>query len=153
MTITEEHIKASLISAVEDKLRRRIQERVNQHQAEIETLNRTKHELLEGRAKINDIISKLEREEVRPRLVCSVAIAIWHFIHNFFYAFQNDLKANIAILEEKEESLKKSLETLEKVDEIDVDEAVTTTAPLYKQYVQASTTFVSSLSLSLFTKH
>lgn len=66
MTITEEHIKASLISAVEDKLRRRIQERVNQHQAEIETLNRTKHELLEGRAKINDIISKLEREEVCP---------------------------------------------------------------------------------------
>lgn len=46
------------------------------------------------------------------------------------------MKANIAILEEKEDSLKKSLETLEKVDEIDVDEAVTTTAPLYKQYVQ-----------------
>lgn len=64
MTITEEHIKASLISAVEDKLRRRIQERVNQHQAEMDTLNRTKHELNEGRAKINEIISKLEREEV-----------------------------------------------------------------------------------------
>lgn len=64
MTITEEHIKASLLSAVEDKLRRRIQERVNQHQAEMETLNRTAHELMEGRAKINDIISKLEREEV-----------------------------------------------------------------------------------------
>lgn len=65
MTITEEHIKASLISAVEDKLRRRIQERVNQYQAEMETLTRTKHELNEGRAKINDIISKLEREEVK----------------------------------------------------------------------------------------
>lgn len=58
----------------------------------------------------------------------------WKFIHCVFcYVFQNDLKANIAILEEKEDSLKKSLETLEKVDEIDVDEAVTTTAPLYKQ--------------------
>lgn len=64
MTITEEHIKASLLSAVEDKLRRRIQERVNQHQAEMETLNRTAHELMEGRAKINEIISRLEREEV-----------------------------------------------------------------------------------------
>lgn len=64
MTITEEHIKASLISAVEDKLRRRIQERVNQYQAEMDTLNRTKHELNEGRQKINSIISKLEREEV-----------------------------------------------------------------------------------------
>lgn len=108
MTITEEHIKASLISAVEDKLRRRIQERVNQYQAEMDTLNRTTHELKEGRNKINEITSKLEREE-------------------------NDLKANIAILQDKEKSLEKSLETLEKVDEIDVDEAVTTTAPLYRQ--------------------
>lgn len=64
-TITEEHIKASLISAVEDKLRRRIHERVNQCQAEIQTLNRTKQELNEGRAKVNEIISKLEREEVK----------------------------------------------------------------------------------------
>lgn len=63
-TITEEHIKASLVSAVEDKFRRRIQERVNQYQAEMETLNRTKQELLDGRNKINDIVSKLEREEV-----------------------------------------------------------------------------------------
>lgn len=70
MTITEEHIKASLISAVEDKLRRRIQERVNQHQAEMDTLNRTKHELNEGRAKINDIITKLEREEVCYSMNC-----------------------------------------------------------------------------------
>lgn len=64
MTITDEHIKASLISAVEDKLRRRIQERCNQHQAEMDTLNRTKHELLEGRAKINEIVMRLEKEEV-----------------------------------------------------------------------------------------
>lgn len=45
------------------------------------------------------------------------------------------MKGKITILQEKEESLKKTLETLEKVDEIDVDEAVTTTAPLYRQYV------------------
>lgn len=49
--------------------------------------------------------------------------------------FQTDLKSKISILQEKEESLKKTLDTLEKVDEIDVDEAVTTTAPLYRQYV------------------
>lgn len=71
-----------------------------------------------------------------------------------FYSlhFQNDLKANITILEEKEESLKKSLETLEKFDEIDVDEAVTTTAPLYKQYDHkfvAFVFFVTRLSISL----
>lgn len=126
MTITEEHIKASLISAVEDKLRRRIQERVNQYQAEMETLNRTKHELKEGRNKINDIVTKLEREE-------------------------NDLKANISILQDKEKSLEKSLETLEKVDKIDVDEAVTTTAPLYRQYVTLS--FFWQIDVLLFIFH
>lgn len=52
-----------------------------------------------------------------------------------FSSAQNELKQNIAILEEKDKALEKSLETLEKVDTIDVDEAVTTTAPLYRQYV------------------
>lgn len=63
-TITEEHIKASLISAVEDKLRRRLQEKVNQYQAEIDTLNRTKMELVEGSAKIDSIIARLKKDEV-----------------------------------------------------------------------------------------
>lgn len=111
-TITEEHIKASLISAVEDKLRRRIQEHVNQCQAEIDTLNRTKQELTEGRSKIDSIISRLEREEV-------------------------ELKKNIAVLKDKEQELEKSLESLEKTDGIDVDEAVVTTAPLYRQLLNA----------------
>ncbi|KAH8395013.1 hypothetical protein KR215_004396 [Drosophila sulfurigaster] len=111
-TITEEHIKASLISAVEDKLRRRIQEKVNQYQAEIETLNRTKQELVEGSAKIDGIVSRLEREQI-------------------------DLQKNISVLRDKEEELKKNLETLENAEAIDPDEAVTTTAPLYKQLLNA----------------
>ncbi|EDV97012.1 tumor susceptibility gene 101 protein [Drosophila grimshawi] len=111
-TITEEHIKASLISAVEDKLRRRIQEKVNQYQAEIETLNRTKQELMEGSAKIDAIVSRLERDEV-------------------------DLQKNINILKDKEQELKTSLETLESAESIDPDEAVTTTAPLYRQLLNA----------------
>ncbi|XP_017043483.1 tumor susceptibility gene 101 protein [Drosophila ficusphila] len=111
-TITEEHIKASLISAVEDKLRRRIQEKVNQYQAEIETLNRTKQELVEGSTKIDAIISRLEREQV-------------------------DLQKNISVLKDKEQELEKSLETLESAEAIDPDEAVTTTAPLYRQLLNA----------------
>lgn len=107
-TITEEHIKASLISAVEDKMRRRIQEKVNQCQAEIQTLKRTKQELLEGQSKLGEIVRKLEHDET-------------------------ELKRNIQLLRDKDEELMKSLETLEKSDQIDVDEAVTTTAPLYKQ--------------------
>jgi ESCRT-I complex subunit TSG101 len=107
-TITEEHIKASLISAVEDKMRRRIQEKVNQCQAEIQTLRRTKQELMEGQSKLGDIVKKLERDET-------------------------ELKKNIQLLKDKDAELTKSLETLEQNDQIDVDEAVTTTAPLYKQ--------------------
>jgi ESCRT-I complex subunit TSG101 len=111
-TITEQHIKASLISAVQDKLRRRINERVNQCQAEIETLNRTKMELSQGRAKIQMNISKLEQEE-------------------------SELKANITVLQDKQQSLQKSLESIDQSNGIDVDEAVTTTAPLYKQLLNA----------------
>lgn len=107
-TITEEHIKASLISAVEDKMRRRVQEKVNQCQAEIQTLKRTKQELMEGQSKLSEILKKLERDE-------------------------NELKKSIQLLSDKDAELIKSLETLEQNDQIDVDEAVTTTAPLYKQ--------------------
>lgn len=111
-TITEEHIKASLVSAVEDKLKRRIQEKVNQCQAEIQTLKRTQQELNEGQSKINDIIGRLERDE-------------------------QELTKSIAVLKDKDQELERALESLEKVDGIDVDEAVTTTAPLYKQLLNA----------------
>jgi ESCRT-I complex subunit TSG101 len=107
-TIGEEHIKASLISAIEDKMRRRIQEKVNQCQAEIQTLKRTKQELTDGQTKLTELISKLERDEF-------------------------ELKKNIQLLKDKDTELTKSLDTLEENDQIDVDEAVTTTAPLYKQ--------------------
>lgn len=111
-TITEEHIKASLVSAVEDKLKRRVQEKVNQCQAEIQTLKRTQQELNEGQSKINDIIARLERDE-------------------------QELTKSIAVLKDKDQELDRALESLEKVDGIDVDEAVTTTAPLYKQLLNA----------------
>jgi len=91
-------------------MRRRIQEKVNQSQAEIQTLKRTKQELLEGQTKLGEIMKKLERDEV-------------------------DLNKNIQLLRDKEVELTKSLEALEQNDQIDVDEAVTTTAPLYKQLV------------------
>ncbi|XP_055624273.1 tumor susceptibility gene 101 protein isoform X2 [Toxorhynchites rutilus septentrionalis] len=111
-TITEEHIKASLVSAVEDKLKRRIQEKVNQCQAEIQTLKRTAQELNEGQTKINDILSRLERDE-------------------------QEMTKSISVLQDKEQELDRALEALEQADEIDVDEAVITTAPLYKQLLNA----------------
>lgn len=63
-------------------MRRRLQERVNQHQAEMETLNRTKHELLEGKTKINDIINKLEKEEV-CRIIYNARLFLSEEINRF----------------------------------------------------------------------
>lgn len=111
-TITEEHIKASLVSAVEDKLKRRVQEKVNQCQAEIQTLKRTQQELNEGQSKIKDILARLERDEV-------------------------ELSKSIVVLKDKEQELDRALQELEKAEGIDVDEAVITTAPLYKQLLNA----------------
>uniref|UniRef100_A0A2M4AGB9 Putative vacuolar sorting protein/ubiquitin receptor vps23 n=1 Tax=Anopheles triannulatus TaxID=58253 RepID=A0A2M4AGB9_9DIPT len=111
-TITEEHIRASLISAVEDKLKRRVHEKVNQCQAEIQTLKRTQMELNEGQSKIQDIMTRLQRDE-------------------------QELTKSITVLKDKEKELERALESIEQVDTIDVDEAVTTTAPLYKQLLNA----------------
>lgn len=63
-TITDEHIRASLMSAIEDKLKRRMKEQFSQHQAELETLRRTHQELVQGKTKLDDIIARMEREQV-----------------------------------------------------------------------------------------
>ncbi|XP_012273836.1 tumor susceptibility gene 101 protein isoform X2 [Orussus abietinus] len=107
-TITEEHIRASLLSALEDKLRRRLREQFSQLQAELETLRRTQQELTNGSAQLEDIFNKLRKEK-------------------------SELEKNINILQDKEAELQKEISKLSDNQSIDVDEAVTTIAPLYKQ--------------------
>lgn len=111
-TITEEHIKASLLSAVMDKMRRRLNEQSQQSQAELETLRRTQQELGEGKTRLDDILSRLERE-------------------------RSELDKNVVILQEKEKELQSAVERLAEQEGIDVDEAVVTTAPLYSQLLNA----------------
>lgn len=111
-TITEEHIKASLLSAVEDKLKRRLKEQSQQSQAELETLRRTEQELREGKSRLEDILTRLQRERV-------------------------ELDKNVAILQEKEKELQSAVERLSEQETVDVDEAVVTTAPLYSQLMNA----------------
>jgi ESCRT-I complex subunit TSG101 len=50
---------------VEDKLRRRLGEQFSQTQAELETLGRTQQELTQGKNKLDDILARLEKEQVR----------------------------------------------------------------------------------------
>lgn len=111
-TITEEHIRASLLSAVEDKLRRRMKEQFSQLQAELETLRRTQQELKSGSSHLTDLFDKLKREK-------------------------HELEKNVSILQDKESELEKEIAKLSDNQSIDVDEAVTTIAPLYKQMLNA----------------
>ncbi|XP_035735641.1 tumor susceptibility gene 101 protein-like [Vespa mandarinia] len=111
-TITEEHIRASLVSAVEDKLRRRLREQFSQLQAELETLRRTQQELNSGSAYLSELFDKLNKEKA-------------------------ELEKNTIILQDKEAELEKEIAKLSDNQSIDVDEAVTTIAPLYKQMLNA----------------
>lgn len=132
-TITDEHIRASLMSAIEDKLKRRMKDQFSQHQAELETLRRTHQELVQGKSKLDDILSRLDRDQVSFTQDLKLKFDLC-FLCDIL--FQNELDKNIKILQDKEQELDKSIARLANEESIDVDNAVTTTAPLYKQYVQ-----------------
>lgn len=63
-TIKDEHIRESLLTAIEEKLMRRMKEQFQQNQAELDTLKRTQDELKQGSSKLNSILSRLEKEKV-----------------------------------------------------------------------------------------
>ncbi|KAK3932066.1 Tumor susceptibility gene 101 protein [Frankliniella fusca] len=110
-TITEEHIRASLLSAVEDKMRRSLREQSSRARDELDILRQTESELRAGKNRLDQILIRLSKE-------------------------QEELDKNISMLKDKEEELSKATERLSD-QEVDVDEAVTTTAPLYKQILNS----------------
>lgn len=61
-TVTPDHIKASLISAIEEEVRSKTSESISQKQAEIEVLQNTAVELEKGREKLNDLLSRMETD-------------------------------------------------------------------------------------------
>ncbi|KAK8752863.1 hypothetical protein OTU49_007993 [Cherax quadricarinatus] len=112
-TITEEHIRASLISAVSDRVRAKLRDSYGGAQAEVSVLRQQQADLNEGKTKVEGLISKLEQE-------------------------QAELDKNVRVLREREAEIKSVLSRLSSAtDPLDVDEAVTTTAPLYKQLLNA----------------
>lgn len=111
-TISEEHIHASLLSAVEDKLKKRLREVLSQTHAEMEVLKKTQDDLNKGKVRLVELVKKLRTE-------------------------QADLEKNICILQEKNQEMKEVNAKMENDQAIDIDEAVVTTAPLYKQLLNA----------------
>lgn len=111
-TITQEHIRASLLTAVEEKVKARLKEALSGAQAEMDVLKRTHDELTQGKTKLDDMINRMDRE-------------------------QAELEGNLQNLRERNEELKELIRKVENQGSINVDEAVVTTAPLYKQLVNA----------------
>ncbi|UYV76413.1 TSG101 [Cordylochernes scorpioides] len=111
-TISEEHIHASLLSAVEDKMKKRLREVLSQAQAEMEVLKKTHDDLNTGKNKLDSILVSLQGE-------------------------QTAMEKNLAIMKEKNQEMKDLISKLEGEEAMDLDEAVVTTAPLYKQLLNA----------------
>lgn len=111
-TITEEHIKASLLSAVEDKMKMRLRETFAQAQAEMDVLYKTQADLMKGKEKLEQMIQDLEKEK-------------------------SDIDSNTQLLKQKDAEVTESLARMEKVDQLKIDDAVVTTAPLYRQLLRA----------------
>lgn len=111
-TVTEEHIKVSLLSAVEETLKRRLKETFAQAQAEMDTLYKTQNDLQKGRECLERMVKSLEQEK-------------------------DEVEKNISILKEKNAELKEALNRMENQGELKIDDAVVTTAPLYRQLLNA----------------
>lgn len=71
-TISEDTIRASLISAVSDKLRWRMKEEMDRAQAELNALKRTEEDLKKGHQKLEEMVTRLDQEVVSERSHCSL---------------------------------------------------------------------------------
>nr|XP_056707609.1 tumor susceptibility gene 101 protein isoform X3 [Euleptes europaea] len=108
-TIGEDTIRASLISAVSDKLRWRMKEEMDRAQAELNALKRTEEDLKKGHQKLEEMVTRLDQEV-------------------------SEVDKNIDLLKKKDEELSSALEKMESQSENnDIDEVIVPTAPLYKQ--------------------
>ncbi|KAI1232564.1 hypothetical protein IHE44_0006392 [Lamprotornis superbus] len=108
-TISEDTIRASLISAVSDKLRWRMKEEMDRAQAELNALKRTEEDLKKGHQKLEEMVTRLDQEVA-------------------------EVDKNIELLKKKDEELSSALEKMESQSEnSDIDEVIIPTAPLYKQ--------------------
>ncbi|XP_066510575.1 tumor susceptibility gene 101 protein-like [Hoplias malabaricus] len=108
-TIGEDTIRASLVSAVSDKLRWRMKEEMDRAQAELDALKRTEEDLKKGHQRLEDMVTKLG-QEIR------------------------DVDKNIELLKQKDEELTAALDKMENQSENnDIDDLIVPTAPLYRQ--------------------
>lgn len=107
-----------------------------QNKAELDILQHSQRELSLGKNKLDSILTSLNKEKVyKVHLIKILQCCIYIFdvlLHSNIF-FQSELEQNIQVLRDKEIELEMAISKLSKEDNIDIDDAVTTTAPLYKQ--------------------
>lgn len=144
-TIGEDTIRASLISAVSDKLRWRMKEEMDRAQAELDALKRTEEDLKKGHQKLEEMVSRLDQEVVRRPLLFVLVFTLF-FLFFFLPRYQTlfllfnrfpqqaEVDRNIELLKKKDEELSEALEKMEnQTENNDIDDIIVPTAPLYKQ--------------------
>lgn len=116
-TVTDEHLKHSLISSIADKVNRKLAERIASNSVEVQSLSMSYAELDQGRTQLNDLITRLLQDEDR----CT--------------AFLTQLRvANRQLLE--------AAERLRTNELIPADDILAPTAPLFRQCVLTSFAFL-----------
>jgi len=112
-TVTAAHLKASLVSAVEDKVRGKLREELGAKQAETDSLKQTGEELSRGRQRLAQMVHQLQAET-------------------------KELDSSLGMLMEKRQELETVNQKLEEQGEVvDCDKAVVATAPIYNQLFEA----------------
>ena len=111
-TITADHIRISILSAVEDKVKRRLREDLSQSQAEVDSLRKVSEELNQGHSRLSSIMSKVTAEE-------------------------QELGRNVSVLENKKQEMEVMVDKVQDGEEINCDEAVIASNPLYKQLMNS----------------
>lgn len=83
-----------------------------QAQAEMNVLHKTQADLVKGKEKLEVMVKELENEK-------------------------GEIENNIKLLQDKDQEVKEVLQKLDNQDKLDIDEAVVTTTPLYRQLLNS----------------
>ncbi|ESO02994.1 hypothetical protein HELRODRAFT_185660 [Helobdella robusta] len=110
--LSEEERKLSLLSAVEDKMKKRLKEILAQGQAEMETLKTTQEDLEKGRKKLEGIFNKIEQEQMK-------------------------LESDVRTMQSKATEISQVLSRMKLSEDVLIDDIIVPVAPLYKQILAA----------------
>uniref|UniRef100_A0A915IS90 Tumor susceptibility gene 101 protein n=1 Tax=Romanomermis culicivorax TaxID=13658 RepID=A0A915IS90_ROMCU len=111
-TIQPEHIRTSLLSAVQDKIRSKLRENIGTAHAELQCIKKTREDLNAGEQRIKAMLAKMQQEE-------------------------DDLQNSIIVYQQATEDISKLLSLASESEELGIDDALDTTAPIYRQLLNA----------------